>query len=126
MTPERKRRMWDAVSLGFGGSAVYFGIGGLLCAGLALLLHKAPVTSTQTGTSAAVDHAVGRFLLDLFAVGFAMAGIGGGAAGGIAGLVGLITRRVSIAALSIAGLAIAAGSFALGWYVLVQITSWHF
>jgi hypothetical protein len=69
---------------------------------------------------------VGRFLLDLFAVMFAMGGLAGGAVGGIAGLVGLVTRRVSIAALSIAGLAIAAGGFGLGWYVLVQITSWHF
>ena len=126
MTRAQKRRMWDAVSMGFGGGAVYFGIGGLLCAGLALLLYRAPITSTHTGASAAVDHAVGRFILDLFAVMFAMGGVAGGAVGGLAGLVGLVTRRVSLAALSIAGLAIAAGGFALGWYVLVQITSWHF
>jgi hypothetical protein len=55
-----------------------------------------------------------------------MGGLAGGAVGGIAGLVGLVTRRVSIAALSIAGLAIAAAGFGVGWYVLVQITSWHF
>lgn len=122
----QRRRVWDSISLGLGGGSLYFGLGGLFGAGLAWLLWKAPITSSHTGVGATVDHAVGRFILDLFAVGFAMMGLAGGAVGGIAGLAGLITRRVALAALNVAGIAVGVGGFAVSWYVLAQITSWHF
>jgi len=125
MTPAQRGKAWDTVSFGFGGGALYLGFGGLLCAGLAWLLWKAPITTTHTGFQGTVDRTVGGFVLDLCALGFAMGAIAGGAMGGIAGLLGLITRKVSLAALSIVGLAVAVSSFGLGWYILAGISSWH-
>jgi hypothetical protein len=124
--PQSKRPLWDSISLGLGGGSLYLGFGALACAGLGLLLYKAPITSTHTGVNGAVDRAVGRFVLDLFALMFAFGGVAGGAVGGIAGLAGLITRRVTFAALSVLGVAVSVAGFAVGWYVLAGITSWHF
>lgn len=125
LTAEQRKRTWDTVSFGLGGGALYFGIGGLLAAGLAWALWKAPIASTQQGLNGTVNRTVGHVVLDLFAIGFAMAAIGGGLFGGIAGLAGLITRKASLAALSITGLAAAAMSFGLGWYIIVAISSVH-
>ncbi len=125
MTPERRRRMWDGISMGLGGGALYFGIGALAAAAIAVGFYHIPVTTTRTGVTGAVDHAVARFVLDVFAVMFGMMGLAGGAIGGVLGLVGLITRRVAIAALCLAGLACSAGGFALAWYMLATISNGH-
>jgi hypothetical protein len=63
MTPERRRRIWDGISLGLGGGALYFGIGALAAAAIAVGCYHIPVTTTKTGVSGAVDHAVARFVL---------------------------------------------------------------
>ena len=125
LTAEQRKRTWDTVSFGLGGGALYLGIGGLVAAGIGWAMWKAPITSTHTGVQGTVDRTFGHIILDLFAIGFAMAAIGGGLFGGIAGLAGLITRKVSLAALSITGLAAAAMSFGLGWYIIVGISSVH-
>lgn len=125
ISPEQRRRTWDTVSFGLGGGALYLGMGGLLAAGIAWALWKAPISSTETGVQGTVDRTVGHIVLDLFAIGFAMMAIAGGLVGGISGLAGLITRKVTLAALSITGIAVAAASFGLGWYILAGISSWH-
>lgn len=124
-TAEQRRRTWDTISFGLGGGALYLGVGGLVAAGIAWAMWKAPITSQHTGVQATVDRTFGHIVLDLFALMFAMVAIAGGLAGGIAGLAGLVTRKVSLAALSISGLAAAAASFGLGWYILAGISSWH-
>lgn len=125
ITPEQRRRTWDTISFGLGGGSLYLGIGGLLAAGIAWAMWKAPITSQHTGFQGSVDRTFGHIILDLFALGFAMMAIAGGLVGGIAGLAGLITRKVSLASLSVTGVAAAAASFGLGWYVLAGISSWH-
>ena len=125
LTRAQRGRAWNSVSLGLGGGAVYFGFGGLLAAGLAWIMWKAPIGTNEIGVQGTVDRTVGHFILDLFAVGFAMMAIAGGLVGGIAGVGGLITRKVTLAALSIAGVAVAGASLFLGWYILAGISSWH-
>jgi hypothetical protein len=125
LTTEQRKRTWDTISFGLGGGALYFGIGGLVSAGIAWALWKAPITSQHTGVQATVDRTFGHLVLDLFAIMFAMIAIAGGLVGGIAGLGGLVTRKVTLAALSTTGLAAAAASFGLGWYILAGISSWH-
>jgi len=122
---QSKRPLWDSISLGLGGGALYFGLGGLLCAGLGMLLYKAPIASTQTGVNGTISRAIGHFILDLLALGFAMCGVAGGAVGGIAGVAGLIARRAAFALLSVVGVAVSIGSLAAGWWLLVQISSGH-
>jgi hypothetical protein len=123
MTPVQRRRVWDMVSLGFGAGSLWAGIAGLGASGLALLLIRAPIQSTHTGTQGVVDHVVGRFLLVLMGMMLAVTGIGAGGLGGVAGVVGLVTRRASIAALGILGVAAGVGGILLGIYALGQIGS---
>lgn len=124
MTPERRRRIWDTVSLGFSGGSLYAGIGGLLGGAIALGFYHIPVTVHSTGVQGSVDHALGRFFVDLLAVMFALMGLAGGGTAVLAGLVGLITRKARIAALAIAGIAVGAGGFALSLFVLDQVGHW--
>ena len=112
---------WDKVTLGLGIGALYIGIGALLFSGLGLLLIKVPVTSVHSGLRGTVDRSVGKIVLDIIGMFLAVAGASTGGLGAVLGAIGLITRRVASALLSVLGVAACAGALALGIYALSSI-----
>ena len=117
-TGGRRVGTWDKVTLGLGIGALYIGIGALLFSGLGLLLVKVPVTSVHSGVRGTIDRSVGRIVLDIIGMFFAVAGAGTGGLGAVLGGLGLITRRASSAVVSVLGIAVCAGALAVGIYAL--------